>query len=70
MKLDQYLGTVPPHRKHIFRELLCFINMMYPDAKPSMKYKMPTFTNGNGWVALANQKTLYLALHLQPSAPR
>ena len=35
---------------------------MYPKAVLSMKYKMPTFTQGDGWVAVANQKN-YISLY-------
>lgn len=62
MNFDQYLDNIPPHRKQVLLEILNLINMMYPDAKASMKYKMPTFTNGDGWVAFANQKN-YISLY-------
>ena len=62
MKFDQYLKNVPPKRKQIFLELLDLVNTMYPNSNPSMKYKMPTFTNGDGWVAIANQKN-YISLY-------
>lgn len=44
---------------------------LYPDASVDMSYKMPTFSFGDGWVALANQKnyiSLYTcsASHLEP----
>lgn len=41
----------------------------FPNAEVTMKYKMPTYSHGEGWVAIANQKnyvSLYTcgALHL------
>lgn len=65
MRFEQYLDGVPANRKQAFLELLKLINSMYPDADASMKYRMPTFTNGDGWLAIANQKN-YLTLYLQP----
>lgn len=35
---------------------------MYPDAVESMRYKMPTFEWGEGWLAVANQKN-YVSLY-------
>lgn len=34
----------------------------FPDAVVDMKYKMPTYTYGEGWVAIANQKS-YVSLY-------
>ena len=62
MTFEQYLDNIPTHRKHVFNELLNLIKVMYPDSDASMKYKMPTFTNGDGWVAIANQKN-YISLY-------
>lgn len=38
------------------------IKELYPDAEESMKYKMPTYTTAQGWVAVANQKS-YISLY-------
>lgn len=62
MDFDDYLATVPEHRKERFRKLLSLIASLYPNAKTSMKYRMPTFSNGDGWVAVANQKS-YISLY-------
>lgn len=62
MKFDQYLKNIPSQRKQIFLELLDLVKTMYPNSNSSMKYKMPTFTNGDGWVAIANQKN-YISLY-------
>ena len=42
------------------------IGSWFPEAKISMKYKMPTFEIGQNWVALANQKhyiSVYTCAH-------
>lgn len=62
MNFDHYVRDIPPHRKKYFLELLNLINDMYPDAVTSMKYKMPTFSRDEGWVALASQKR-YISLY-------
>jgi uncharacterized protein YdhG (YjbR/CyaY superfamily) len=62
MTYDDYLEKIPEHRKERFTKLLNLVTGLYPDAKPSMKYKMPTFTMGNSWVVLANQKS-YISLY-------
>ncbi len=35
---------------------------MYPSARPSMKYKMPTYELETSWIAIANQKN-YISLY-------
>ena len=62
MTYDDYLEKIPEYRKERFTKLLNLVTGLYPDAKPSMKYKMPTFSMGDGWVALANQKS-YISLY-------
>ena len=62
MNFQQYLDNIPLHRKQVFIELINIINGLYPNIDASMKYKMPTCTNGDGWVALANQKN-YISLY-------
>ena len=62
MNFDHYVLDIPPHRKQFFLELLNLINDMYPEAVASMKYKMPTFSRGDGWIAIANQKH-YISLY-------
>ncbi|MCK5359991.1 MAG: DUF1801 domain-containing protein [Gammaproteobacteria bacterium] len=62
MTFDNYLEKIPEDRAERFTKLVKLIMGLYPDAKPSMKYKMPTFTMGTSWVALANQKS-YISLY-------
>jgi uncharacterized protein YdhG (YjbR/CyaY superfamily) len=42
--------------------LVKLILELYPHADVSMKFKMPTFSVGDGWVAVANQKH-YVSLY-------
>ena len=37
--------------------LINLILGVFPKAKLSMRYKMPTFETGEGWMSLASQKT-------------
>jgi uncharacterized protein YdhG (YjbR/CyaY superfamily) len=62
MTFDDYLEEIPANRKERFTKLLKLVTGLYPDAKLSMKFKMPTFTKADGWVALANQKS-YISLY-------
>ena len=62
MEIDQYLQNIPENRIERFKSLLKFVMSLYPNASLSMKYKMPTFTEGEGWVAIANQKN-YISLY-------
>lgn len=56
MKLERYLASIPPARRERFDSIRALVRETYPDAEESMRYKMPTFTCGEGWIALANQK--------------
>ena len=62
MELDEYMREIPAERKDRFRSIVEAVRSIYPDADASMKYKMPTFTNDQGWVAVANQKN-YISLY-------
>ncbi len=57
-----YLAMVPDERKPIVDALHMLIVGLYPKATIDMKYKMPTYQMGDGWVALANQKN-YVSLY-------
>ena len=57
-----YLASVPDDRKTMVDALHKLIIEMFPRAKVDMKYKMPTYHFGDGWVALANQKN-YVSLY-------
>ena len=69
--LADYLAAMPQERRARVDTLRDLIRRLYPDAEESMDYKMPTFRQGEGWVAVANQKqyvSLYTcsAEHLAP----
>ena len=60
--LKTYLAQIPEERKPRFENLRKLIISLYPQAEESMRYKMPTYEYGEGWVALANQKS-YISLY-------
>ena len=69
--LADYLDAIPAGRRARVDALRDLIRRLYPEAEESMDYKMPTFRQGEGWVAVANQKqyvSLYTcaAEHLAP----
>lgn len=62
MDLDTYLATIPDERIKRFNELRALIKALYPQARETMRYKMPTYEYQNAWLALANQKH-YISLY-------
>ena len=62
MEVIEYLSNIKDTRKTRFETIRLLILTLYPDAKESMRYKMPTYEHENGWVALANQKH-YISLY-------
>ncbi|NND69781.1 MAG: DUF1801 domain-containing protein [Halioglobus sp.] len=60
--LSAYLAGMPAGRRERVDALRDLIRSLYPDATESMDYKMPTFRQGEGWVAVANQKQ-YISLY-------
>ncbi len=61
-EVEKYIKAIPPERASRFNTLDSLILGIYPKAVVDMKYKMPTYTVGEGWVALANQKN-YISLY-------
>ena len=61
-EVQRYLDAVPHERKGLIDTLHTLILELYPQAEVTMKYKMPTYQVGDGWVALANQKN-YVSLY-------
>lgn len=57
-----YLECVPEERKELIDALHNLITDLYPKIDIDMKYKMPTYHVGDGWVAIANQKN-YVSLY-------
>jgi len=60
--VEKYFSGVPPLRREKIDALHRAIVELFPDAVVDMKYKMPTYQSGDGWVALANQKN-YISLY-------
>lgn len=68
-KVAKYFDGIPESRKSHVQTLHALVMKRFPNAEVTMKYKMPTYSHGEGWVAIANQKnyvSLYTcgALHL------
>lgn len=57
-----YFDAVPAGRRDKMQALHALAVDLYPDATIDMRYKMPTYTVGAGWVAIANQKN-YVSLY-------
>jgi len=55
MELEQNIAEIPESRKSRFESIRKRIQILYPTAKESMRYKMPTYEFAGSWVALANQ---------------
>jgi uncharacterized protein YdhG (YjbR/CyaY superfamily) len=51
-----YRDALPERRRERFDLLQRLILGLYPDAEVSMRYRMPTYSWGDGWIALGNQK--------------
>ena len=60
--VETYFASVPKDRKQIVDALHNLIVGLYPKVRVDMRYKMPTYQFGDGWVALANQKN-YVSLY-------
>jgi uncharacterized protein YdhG (YjbR/CyaY superfamily) len=73
--VEKYIKNVPPERRERINKLHTLILQLYPDAKVDMQYRMPTYRDGDGWVAIANQKN-YISLytcgyhHIEPFKAR
>lgn len=62
MTIDEYMAQVPRGRRGRMEGLIGRIRAWFPDARISMKYKMPTFEIGDNWVAVGNRKS-YVSLY-------
>jgi uncharacterized protein YdhG (YjbR/CyaY superfamily) len=60
--VEAYFGVHAEERATVLRRLHELIVGLYPGAVVSMKYRMPTYHVGEGWVAVANQKR-YVSLY-------
>lgn len=57
-----YFDALPADRKDRVEALHALVIELFPQAVIDMRYKMPTYTVGEGWVAIANQKN-YISLY-------
>lgn len=60
--MQDYLREIPSARETQFNVLHDLILERYPQVTVDMKFKMPTYTISENWVALANQKN-YISLY-------
>ena len=60
--VQDYFNTVPDSRRAHIDNLHSLIVELFPEAIVDMKYKMPTYSYAEGWVAIANQKTTFLCI--------
>jgi uncharacterized protein YdhG (YjbR/CyaY superfamily) len=61
-QVEAYFEMVPESRKATMDSLHLNILTEFPDVTVDMKYRMPTYSMGDGWVAIANQKN-YISLY-------
>jgi len=58
-EITEYLKDIVEPRIQRMVSLIGLSKTTYPDAVESMKYTMPTYTQGDGWVVLEkNQKKI------------
>jgi uncharacterized protein YdhG (YjbR/CyaY superfamily) len=60
--VQTYRDDLTGKRQERFDVLHRLIVGLYPDAEVSMRYRMPTYTWRDGWIALGNQKD-YLSIY-------
>lgn len=60
--VQEYFASIPDDRRQLLEDLHRIVVGLYPEVEVSMKFKMPTYQVGEGWVAIANQKH-YLSLY-------
>jgi len=54
--LTEYTARLSPQRRERIESLHQFIVSHFPQVQISLKYKMPTYEIGEGWVSVASQK--------------
>lgn len=57
-----YFNGLPVDRQRLVDALHDLITTLYPDARISMSWGMPTYRTKDGWVSLANQRR-YVSLY-------
>lgn len=61
-EIKPYFTEIPKERQAHFKALHELIVSLFPQIQISMRFKMPTYELGQGWVAIANQKN-YISLY-------
>ncbi len=61
-EVKKYMDAVTVSRKAKIDSLHTLITNAFPKAIVDMRYKMPTYHHGDGWVAISNQKN-YVSLY-------
>jgi len=61
-EVKAYFENVPDARKRLVNTLHDIIMECYPQATVDLRYRMPTYSWKDGWVAVANQKA-YVSLY-------
>lgn len=54
-----YFDNLPPERAEALQRIRNIVLQMYPEARESMTYKMPTYEVGDNWLAIGNHKHHY-----------
>lgn len=47
---DEYIGTFPPEKQAILREVRAAIRKAVPEAEEVISYQIPAFKSGKGWI--------------------
>lgn len=61
-KVDEYFDAAESSRRQRLDALHNAIIECFPDVQIDLKYNMPSYSYGKGWVAIANQKN-YVSLY-------
>lgn len=56
MQITEYVDQLPAIRQQRIIELDSLVRTLFPEAKQTMRYKMPTYELGDQWFAIASQK--------------
>jgi uncharacterized protein YdhG (YjbR/CyaY superfamily) len=56
MTIDEYMAKVPPARRGRVEGIMGRIRSWFPEARITIRYRIPTFVIGRNWVSVANQK--------------
>jgi uncharacterized protein YdhG (YjbR/CyaY superfamily) len=62
--VDEYLETLKEERKEAIIKLREIVKTTHPKMEESMKYRMPTYSQQDQYIAFASQK-LYISLYIR-----